>query len=61
MAEFKAMKKVVEDGKLPFVRRIDMGGASQDEIGTWTLDLHNFDEDTAGGKDLNSDLQQLRE
>jgi hypothetical protein len=55
-AEFKAMKKIVDDAKLPFVRSIEM---RSDDVLTWKLELTNFDSDCAGGKDLNADLQTL--
>eukprot|EP00882_Tetradesmus_deserticola_P020886 GHRQ01022574.1.p3 GENE.GHRQ01022574.1~~GHRQ01022574.1.p3 ORF type:complete len:104 (+),score=46.89 GHRQ01022574.1:420-731(+) len=55
-AEFKHFSADIESRKFDFIQELSLAG---DNLLTWQLNLHNFDNDLPGGKQLNQDLQCL--
>jgi hypothetical protein len=55
-AEFKHLSADIESKKFDFIQQLSLAG---DNLLTWQLKLHNFDDDLPGGKQLNQDLRRL--
>jgi hypothetical protein len=55
-AEFKHLSADIEAKKFGFIQQLSLAG---DNLLTWQLKLHHFDDDLPGGKQLNQDLRRL--
>lgn len=55
-AELKRLQRAVAKNEFPPVRALELDG---DDLGVWRLTLSDFDEDSRGGRQLNSDVRAL--
>jgi hypothetical protein len=56
-AEYRDMHDHFQKGKIPFIKDMTVAG---DSMTTWRLKLCNFDNDIAGGYQLNKDIEFMK-
>lgn len=57
-AEYKHLNADIRQNKFGFIKELSL---PSDDMNVWHLKLWKFDDDLPGGKQLNEDLQRLKQ